>query len=226
MKRALHVRKKIIIFRADETAIHRSSSTNKTAFQYVHWLHHWFSCIRIYIRDHERRNENKHRKNEKVKQASIGFPTGRPTQKECLRLCLPFLRSYATTSRKIYLNVRSKSRVESLRELLLLFLVLVCRRSGPELVFVKEPIHRCAKPPCTREKSNYPWLCCEPLQFRSVVFSTFFFFIHTHIHTRTHTHTHIGARVVRHLESFSIMLSPNVLHPFFTSRMLLEYGWT
>lgn len=125
------------------------------------------------------------RKNEKVKQASIRFPTGRPTQKECLRLCLPFLRSYATTSRKIYLNVRSKSRVESLRELLLLFLVLVCRRSGPELVFVKEPIHRCAKPPCTREKSNYPWLCCEPSQFRSDVFSSFF--IHTH--TRTHTHT-------------------------------------
>lgn len=157
---------------------------------------------------------SKIRKNEKVKQASIGFPTGRPTQKECLRLCLPFLRSYATTSRKIYLNVRSKSRVESLRELLLLFLVLVCRRSGPELVFVKEPIHRCAKPPCTREKSNYPWLCCEPLQFRSVVFSSFFIHTHTRTHTRAHIHTHIGARVVIHLESFSIMLSPSVLHPF------------
>lgn len=76
------------------------------------------------------------------------LPSDYSAQEECLRLCLPFLRSFANTGRRIYLNIRLKSRVESLRELLLLFLVLVCRRSGPELVFVKESIHRGAKPVC------------------------------------------------------------------------------
>lgn len=74
-------------------------------------------------------------------------PTIQP-RKNISCLCLPFLRWFANTGRRIYLNIRLKSRVESLRELLLLFLVLVCRRSGPELVFVKESIHRCAKPVC------------------------------------------------------------------------------
>lgn len=69
-----------------------------------------------------------------------------------------------------------------------------------------------------------PGFAANHCNFDRSYFLLFFFFIHTHIHTRTHTHTHIGARVVRHLESFSIMLSPSVLHPFFTSRMLLEYG--
>lgn len=81
-------------------------------------------------------------------ESTVQLPSDYSAQEEYLRLCLPFLCSFANTGRRIYLNIRLKSRVESLRELLLLFLVLVCRRSGPELVFVKESIHRCAKPVC------------------------------------------------------------------------------
>lgn len=96
----------------------------------------------------EKTRRRKMKNEREVRKWSVWFdfrPTTRPRKNVFVFVFLSYAR-FANTGRRIYLNIRLKSRVESLRELLLLFLVLVCRRSGPELVFVKESIHRGAKP--------------------------------------------------------------------------------
>lgn len=96
----------------------------------------------------EKTRRRKMKNEREVRKWSVWFdfrPTTRPRKNVFVFVFLSYAR-FVNTGRRIYLNIRLKSRVESLRELLLLFLVLVCRRSGPELVFVKESIHRGAKP--------------------------------------------------------------------------------